>query len=101
DLFLFYKTKTFGTNELLLAVAECSKDTDLIIVDHVHYFDFDDDNENRAIKDLAKIVRQLSIEEQKPIILIAHLRKRDKKNPDLVADLEEFHGSSDLYKIAT
>jgi len=101
DLFLFYKTKAFGLNELLESIAFCSNDTDLIIVDHVHYFDFEDENENRAIKNIAKTVRQLAIDEGKPIILIAHLRKRDKHNASLVADLDEFHGSSDLYKIAT
>lgn len=101
DLFLFYKQDRFGLSHLTEAVLSCSSDTDLIIVDHVHYFDFDDDNENRAIREIAKTVRTLALEEQKPIILVAHLRKRDRANEDLVAGLEEFHGSSDLYKIAT
>lgn len=101
DLFLFYKQERFGIDELVDAVLSCSKDTDLIIVDHVHFFDLDGDNENRAIKEIAKTVRTLALEEQKPIILIAHLRKRDKANEELVAGLDEFHGSSDLYKIAT
>lgn len=101
DLFLFYKHQHFGIRELVDAVLTCSKSTDLILIDHVHYFDFDDENENRAIKEIAKTVRLLALEEQKPIVLVAHLRKRDKANEDLVAGLEEFMGSSDLYKIAT
>lgn len=101
DLFLFYKQDKFGCGELVDAVLSCSDRADLIMIDHVHYFDFDDDNENRAIKDIAKTVRTLALEEQKPIILVAHLRKRDRANDELVAGLEEFHGSSDLYKIAT
>jgi hypothetical protein len=98
---VFYKQSKFGVAELLKEIALCSEETDLIIVDHVHYFDFEDDNENRAIKNLAKIVRQVAIDEGKPIVLISHLRKRDRANSDLVAGLDEFHGSSDLYKIAT
>lgn len=101
DLNVLYKSDKFGVAELIEAVLSCSSETDLIIIDHVHYFDFDDDNENRAIKQIAKTVRTLALEEQKPIILVAHLRKRDKQNEELVPGLDEFHGSSDLYKIAT
>lgn len=101
DLFLYYKADRFALPELIEAVTVWSDDADLIIIDHVHYFDFDDQNENRAIKEIAKTVRTLAIENQKPIILVAHLRKTDRRNEDLVAGLDEFHGSSDLYKIAT
>lgn len=101
NLKLHYKQAQFGIAELLESVNHAADDTDLIIIDHVHYFDFEDDNENRAIKKIAKTVRSLALDHQKPIILVAHLRKRDKYNDDLVAGLDEFHGSSDLYKIAT
>lgn len=101
DLFLYYKQDRFGVVELIRAVTAISQDTDLIIIDHLHYFDLDDDNENRAVKEIAKTVRTLCLEENKPIVLVAHLRKRDRHNEDLVAGLEEFHGSSDIFKIAT
>jgi archaellum biogenesis ATPase FlaH len=101
SLFTFYKQERFGLSELIQSVLMASRDTDLIMIDHVHYFDFDDDNENRAIREIAKTVRQLAIDEKVPIILVAHLRKRDRANEELCAGLEEFHGSSDLYKIAT
>lgn len=101
DLYTFYKRSRFDINDLIKNVLDVSTETDLIIVDHVHYFDLEDDNENRAIKKIAMTARDLSLEEGKPIILISHLRKRDKWNTDLVAGLDEFHGSSDLYKIST
>jgi archaellum biogenesis ATPase FlaH len=101
NLNLYYKGDSFGISELIQSVHYCAADTDLIMIDHVHFFDFDDDNENRAIREIAKTVRTLALEEQRPIILVAHLRKRDRANDDLVAGLEEFHGSSDLFKIAT
>lgn len=101
NLHVYYKQREFSAADLIEQVCMHSDKTDLIIVDHVHYFDFDDDNENRAMKHLAKVARQLSIDEGKPIILVAHLRKRDRRNEDLVAGLDEFHGSSDLTKIAT
>lgn len=98
---IHYKGDRFDVNSLIESVTYCARDTDLIMIDHVHYFDFDDDNENRAIKQIAKTVRTLALEEQKPILLVAHLRKRDRYNDELVSGLEEFHGSSDLYKVAT
>lgn len=101
DLFLYYKHEKFGLKELVESILVCSSKADLIILDHVHYCDFDGDNENRGIKDLAKTVRDLALQERKPILLVAHLRKADKRNEDLVAGYEEFHGSSDLFKIAT
>jgi archaellum biogenesis ATPase FlaH len=100
-LHLLYKQDRFDVNSLIQSVTFCAADTDLIMIDHANYFDFDDENENRAIKQIAKTVRTLALEEQKPIILVAHLRKRDRMNDELVAGLDEFHGSSDLYKIAT
>lgn len=101
DLYLLYKGDRFGVEELIQSVLAASSETDLIILDHVHYMDFDDDNENRAIKKIAKTVRTLAIDEKRPIVLVAHLRKKDKKDESLVAGMEEFHGSSDLFKIAT
>ena len=100
-LFTYYKTNKFDINDLIMRVVECAADTDLIILDHVHYMDFDDDNENRAVKEIAKTARTLALEQGKPIILVSHLRKRDKMSTELAPGLEEFHGSSDLYKIAT
>jgi replicative DNA helicase len=101
DFFIFYKTSGFSINDLIENIVRHAPETDLFIIDHAHYFDFDDDNENRAMKTLAKTVRTLALEERKPIILVAHLRKRDKANEDLVPGMDEFHGSSDLTKIAT
>lgn len=101
SLFVLYKGERFGVAEMIEQVGLVSDETDLIIVDHIHYFDFDDDNETRAIRNIAKTARSLALEQQKPIILVAHLRKRDNQNNDLVAGQEEFHGSSDLFKIAT
>lgn len=100
-LFTYYKSDKFDANDLIATVLECAEDTDLIILDHVHYMDFDDDNENRAVKHIAKTARSLALEQGKPIILVSHVRKRDRFANEFAPGLEEFHGSSDLYKIAT
>ena len=101
NLFTFYKESNFDVNDLIANVTQVSSETDLIIVDHVHYFDYDGDKESLAIKEIAKAARMLALENGKPIILISHLRKRDRFSNDICPGLEEFHGSSDLYKIST
>lgn len=102
-LILHYKAEEkFGIDELIRSVISTASETDLFIIDHAHYFDLEDEgDENHAMKKLAKTVRHLAIDEQRPIILVAHLRKRDRHNNELVPDMDEFHGSSDLAKIAT
>jgi len=101
-LFFGYKTDKFSLPDLIESVLANASRTDLIIVDHVHYFDFDDEeNEQKAIREIAKTARTLALEQGKPIVLVAHLRKKDRFNQELVPSIEEFHGSSELYKIAT
>ena len=100
-LFTFYKNEKFDINDMILKITECADDTDLIILDHVHYMDFDDDNENKSVKNIAKTARTLALEMGKPIILVSHMRKSDRHSRTFAPGLEEFHGSSDLYKIAT
>lgn len=101
NLHTFYKAEAFNVAKLIESVNYVADETDLIIIDHVHYFDWDDRDDNRAIKEIAKTARSLNQEHQKPIVLVSHLRKRDRKNEELAAGLDEFHGSSDLTKIAT
>lgn len=101
NLHTFYKAEQFDVFKLIEHVTFIQDETDLIIVDHVHYFDWDESNDNRAIKEIAKAARDLCLRAEKPMILVAHLRKRDRQNTELCAGLDEFHGSSDLTKIAT
>lgn len=76
-------------------------DVDLIIVDHLHYFDFDGDNENKEIKEIIKRIRDLALCFNKPVVLVSHLRKRDRGLKNLVPDIDEFHGTSEIVKRAT
>lgn len=101
NLFLYYRGSSFNVETLVHEVNIIEKQTDLIIIDHAHYFDYVDDNENRALKKIAITARHLAKDLKKPIILVAHLRKRDKQSDELIAGIEEFHGSSDLFRVAT
>lgn len=96
----FYKESDFTVGTLVDKILSIESETDLIVVDHVHYFDWDGDD-NHAIKEIMKTVRDVVLENGKPVILVAHLRKRDRGNKELVPGMEEFQGSSELFKIPT
>ncbi len=98
---IFYRENEFGGTEFQKTFLAIKDETDLVILDHFHYFDFDDDNENRAMKDTVKKIRDCVLLTGKPVILIAHIRKTDRRMKALVPDIEDFHGSSDISKIAT
>src|SRR5690606_36783680 len=94
NLFTFYKSGDFTVSELQHRVEEIYHESDLIIIDHVHYFDWAEDNDNRALKEIIKAIRDIALQKAVPVILVAHLRKRDRNNKDLVPGMEEFQGSS-------
>ncbi len=101
-LITYYRGNSFTSSELERLLRAIQDETDLVIVDHLHYVDADDSlNENAAYKQIVKRVRDASLTTGKPVILIAHLRKRDRNSKALVPDIGDFHGSSDITKIAT
>ena len=101
NFFTFYRDDETFTAKTLSDMANIyAGETDLFIVDHVHYFDFTGDDENKALYEIIKTSRDIVLRIGKPMIMIAHLRKRDN-NTDLVPGIYEFHGSSNLPKIAT
>jgi hypothetical protein len=103
SLKIHYGGFNFKVADMERMVFEVSHETDLIVIDHAHYFDLDDErDENKAMRKIAKVARRLTQELKIPIVLIAHLRKRQGgEKTELVPGIEEFHGSSDLPKIAT
>lgn len=99
----FYRVdgSKFTAETLKKSVLSIQDQTDLIIIDHLHFFDIEDENENRGMKDLMMTVRDLALLVNKPFIVVAHMRKTDKRSMDLMPDIEDFHGSSDISKICT
>lgn len=81
----------------------CSSMTamDLVILDHIHYIDFDSDKENSEMKAVIKMIRETALRKKVPIVVVGHLRKAQSRFESLVPTIDEFHGSSDLSKIAT
>lgn len=100
-LFTYYRTSDFYAENFERMTLAIQDQTDLVILDHLHYVDSEDPNENRGYKLIVKKVRDVALSCGKPVIVVAHVRKGDRRNPQLVPTLEDFHGTSDVPKIAT
>jgi replicative DNA helicase len=100
-LSVYYRDNEFNEKEFQRIFLSLKSEFDLVIIDHLHYFDYDDDNENRAVRSIVKAVRDTAQIAGKPVILISHIRKSDRRAKRLVPAIEDFHGSSDIGKIAT
>lgn len=100
-MFTYYRGAKFTAEDIQRRFAEVRAETDLILLDHLHYIDSDDPNDNRALKDITKTIRDAALAMERPVIVVAHLRKRDRTKPRLIPEMEDVHGSSDIVKIAT
>ena len=75
---------------------------DLLIIDHLHYFDFEDGtrgSDSEKITKAMRVCKEVSDIYKVPIILVSHLRKKEKDRG--LPDQEHFHGSSNIPKIST
>lgn len=98
----YYRGLDFTITHLERMFRAVQDRTDLIILDHLHYVDTDAaESENQAHKAIVKKIRDISLTIGVPVIVIAHLRKRSTGSKALVPDIDDFHGSSDITKIAT
>lgn len=101
NLFIRYSPTDFTLDDFIIEI-ESNDDADLIVLDHFHYLALGDEPENTAFKKAIKKIREVVLEKEIPIILVAQLRKDYiGANGSIMPDLADFHGSSDLYKIAT
>lgn len=96
-----YRDRDFDVSDLAQRLAELQGKADLVILDHLHYVDSKDENENRAAKEIMKTIRAANQKTGVPAIVVAHLRKRGAGKSALIPDLDDFHGSSEITKIAT
>jgi hypothetical protein len=101
NLKTYYRGRDFQGSDIDRLFLAIQSETDLIILDHLHYVDVDEENENRGYKRLMKNIRDGALGIGRPVIAVAHVRKKDVRSRQLVPDMDAFHGSSDIGKIAT
>jgi hypothetical protein len=101
NLNTYYRVDTFTGADFSRQLDAIREETDLVVLDHFHYVDSDDENENRGHKQLVKQIRDCALRADRPVMVVGHVRKSDPRNAPLVPTEEAFHGSSDIVKIAT
>jgi ABC-type dipeptide/oligopeptide/nickel transport system ATPase subunit len=82
----FYRERRFTPEDITRLFLAIQNETDLIVLDHLHYVDTDDRDENRALKAATKAIRDVAL---------------DMEKPRLIPDIDDVHGSSEIVKVAT
>lgn len=101
NLKTYYRSGDFSGADFVRCAAEVAEETDLIVLDHLHYLDTDEANENAGYKKMTKQIRDSALTNGKPVLAVAHIRKGDRFARRLVPGIEDVHGSSDISKIVT
>ena len=71
---------------------------DLIVIDHLQYFNFMSNNEHSEITEMLKKIQEKKKQYRVPIVLVSHLRKKGKDRG--FPENDDFHGSSNIAKQA-
>lgn len=94
-----YRDENYSMIDLRYSLDQAKEFGDLFILDHLHFIDLlGGQNENSEISQIVKQIRSLNLFYSKPFIAISHLRKNID---NVVPGLEDYHGSSDIGKVAT
>jgi len=97
----YYRARDFTHADIKRLFLAIRNDTDLIILDHLHYVDaMDGTSENASQKEIVKVIRDCALAIGVPIIVVAHLRKRATRKT-LLPEVDDVMGSSDIVKPAT
>lgn len=102
NLQTYYRGSQFTKDDITRLFGAIANRTDLIVLDHLHYVDMEGSNENSEMKKIVQSIRDAQLTMQVPVIVIAHLRKK-QGGPKAreVPDIEDIHGASEVIKIAT
>jgi len=84
--------------EQLDKVRECA---DVVILDHIHVVDSELGSENATQQRAIRVLRDLALASDIPVVAVSHVRKSTRYQSGLVPALEDLHGSSSLYKVCT
>lgn len=97
----YYRGSRFNHEDIKRLILAEQDNTDLIVLDHLHYVDNDDDNENRGVREIVMAIRNSALLADRPVILVVHLRKRNTQSKHLMPSSDDIHGSSDVAKVVT
>lgn len=100
-LYTYYRGPHFDHDDIRRLILAEQDRSDLIVLDHLHYVDIDDDNENRGLREIVVALRNTALLASLPVIMVVHLRKRTTGSKALTPSMDDIHGSSDVAKNCT
>ncbi len=103
-LLMRYRGRRFTAKNIRDEFKAVASEVDLVVFDHLHYVDDEDDQtETRALTEVAKTLRNVALEIERPVLAVAHVRKRGigKAASAILPTVEDIHGSSNVPKITT
>jgi hypothetical protein len=89
----------FHTLENCIDAGMPKLDVDLVIIDHINYFELSGKNEFQETTAIIKRIKEITDLYGVPVVLVSHLRKRAKDRG--VPDQEDFFGTSNIPKISS
>lgn len=102
ELRIVYPGATYTAERFVHELEGLVRDgTKLIVIDHLHYFDFGQGSETEGLKRTIHAIRNAALYHGVPVVLLAHLRKGERASGKTLPDLDDFHGHSDIVKVAT
>lgn len=97
-LHVYKRKKALDIETLVETLDEVKDEADLVVIDHLHYFELMSFNEYAEITEILKRIRELMVRIRVPIVLVSHLRRKSKDR--LLPDTDDFHGTSNIPKQA-
>lgn len=100
---LITKKGRFDINALETLIAKAlSHRVELLVLDHIHYFDYDTEQETKALTEIVRVLEDLVNSERIAVCLFAQFRKnlggfKQKK----FKTMDDFHGTARLSRSAT
>ena len=95
-LLIYTRRNPLDKHSVVKHLAAIHDEVDMVIIDHLHYFEFLSGLEHSEITDIMKQVKMLTDKYRIPIVLVSHLRKKGKDR--VFPDDDDFHGSSNIAK---
>lgn len=102
NLHTLYKERgDFTKDDLADKLKEIGEEADMVILDHVHVIDTEDKGENQTQSDVVRLLRDMALDDDIPVVGVSHIRKAQVGQRRLIPELDDFHGSSSLSKVST
>lgn len=100
DNLQMYSFRAGFTIDDLTKSLESTGEVDLIVIDHLQYFTLvNPRNEYQEMTEIVKRVKEITENKQIPVVLVSHLRKKDKDRG--LPNQEDFFGTSNIAKICS